>query len=94
MASHLIGKENADPKGVSMSHITTDICIIGAGSAGLSPAAGAVQMGASVVLFEAGDMGGDCLNTAVSHPSHCLLPPKLPKLVQETHRWALQVRWL
>ena len=31
-------------------HITTDICVIGAGSGGLSVAAGAVQMGASVVL--------------------------------------------
>lgn len=42
--------------------ITTDLCIIGAGSGGLSLAAGAVQMGARVVLVEAGEMGGDCLN--------------------------------
>ncbi|MDX2221537.1 MAG: FAD-dependent oxidoreductase [Rhodospirillaceae bacterium] len=40
-----------------------DLCVIGAGSAGLSVAAGAVQMGASVVLVEQGRMGGDCLNT-------------------------------
>ena len=39
-----------------------DLCVIGAGSGGLSVAAGAVQMGASVVLVEAGEMGGDCLN--------------------------------
>ena len=39
-----------------------DFCIIGAGSGGLSFAAGAVQMGASVVLLEAKKMGGDCLN--------------------------------
>ena len=39
-----------------------DFCVIGAGSAGLSFAAGAVQMGASVVLLESGKMGGDCLN--------------------------------
>ncbi len=45
-----------------MPMITADICIIGGGSAGLSLAAGAVQMGASVVLFEAAEMGGDCLN--------------------------------
>jgi pyruvate/2-oxoglutarate dehydrogenase complex dihydrolipoamide dehydrogenase (E3) component len=44
------------------SEIETDLCIIGAGSGGLSVAAGAVQMGASVVLIEAGRMGGDCLN--------------------------------
>ncbi|WP_392663789.1 dihydrolipoyl dehydrogenase family protein [Amaricoccus sp. B4] len=39
-----------------------DLCVIGAGSGGLSVAAGAAQMGASVVLIEAGEMGGDCLN--------------------------------
>jgi len=42
--------------------ITTDLCIIGAGSGGLSVAAGAAQMGARVVLIEAHKMGGDCLN--------------------------------
>lgn len=39
-----------------------DLCIIGAGAAGLSIAAGAAQLGRSVVLYEAGKMGGDCLN--------------------------------
>ena len=34
--------------------IHTDICVIGAGAAGLSVAAGAVQIGARVVLIEAG----------------------------------------
>ncbi|HXV26090.1 MAG TPA: FAD-dependent oxidoreductase [Alphaproteobacteria bacterium] len=42
--------------------IDADLCIIGAGSAGLSVAAGAVQMGARTVLIERGLMGGDCLN--------------------------------
>jgi pyruvate/2-oxoglutarate dehydrogenase complex dihydrolipoamide dehydrogenase (E3) component len=42
--------------------IKTDLCVIGGGSGGLSVAAGAVQMGASVVLVEGGKMGGDCLN--------------------------------
>ena len=45
-----------------MNRIKTDICIIGGGSGGLSIAAGAVQMGAKVVLIEGGKMGGDCLN--------------------------------
>ena len=39
-----------------------DLCIIGAGSGGLTVAAGAAQMGAKVVLIEKGEMGGDCLN--------------------------------
>lgn len=42
--------------------LNVDICVIGAGSGGLSVAAGAVQMGASVALIERGEMGGDCLN--------------------------------
>lgn len=39
-----------------------DLCVIGAGSGGLSVAAGAAQLGASVVLIEGAKMGGDCLN--------------------------------
>ena len=46
-----------------MQKVTADIAIIGAGSGGLSVAAGASQLGLRVVLFEAGEMGGDCLNT-------------------------------
>ncbi len=42
--------------------IKADLAIIGAGSGGLSVAAGAAQMGAKVVLIEKGKMGGDCLN--------------------------------
>lgn len=42
--------------------LDVDICVIGAGSGGLSVAAGAVQLGQSVVLIERGHMGGDCLN--------------------------------
>ena len=42
--------------------IETDLLVIGAGSGGLSVAAGAAQMGADVTLVEGGEMGGDCLN--------------------------------
>ncbi len=45
-----------------MERIKTDLCVIGGGSGGLSVAAGAVQMGAKVVLLEGHKMGGDCLN--------------------------------
>lgn len=55
-----------------METIKTDLLIIGAGSGGLSTAAGAVQMGADVVLLEAGEMGGDCLNHGCV-PSKALL---------------------
>ena len=42
--------------------IDADIVVIGAGSGGLSVASGAAQLGLKVVLFEQGEMGGDCLN--------------------------------
>lgn len=52
--------------------IKADICVIGAGSGGLSVAAGAAQMGARTVLVERDEMGGDCLNTGCV-PSKALL---------------------
>ncbi|QUS56475.1 dihydrolipoyl dehydrogenase family protein [Pseudovibrio brasiliensis] len=42
--------------------LTPDICVIGAGSGGLSVAAAAAAFGVDVVLIEKGKMGGDCLN--------------------------------
>ena len=57
---------------LGMKQIFTDICVLGGGSGGLSVAAGAVQMGAKVVLVEAGLMGGDCLNYGCV-PSKALL---------------------
>jgi pyruvate/2-oxoglutarate dehydrogenase complex dihydrolipoamide dehydrogenase (E3) component len=45
-----------------MTTLTPDVCIVGAGSAGLVAAAGAAQLGLDVVLIERGLMGGDCLN--------------------------------
>lgn len=45
-----------------VSTIKADVCILGAGSGGLSVASGAAQLGRKVVLIERGKMGGDCLN--------------------------------
>ena len=42
--------------------LDVDLCVIGAGSGGLSVAAAAVAFGQRVVLIEKGKMGGDCLN--------------------------------
>ncbi len=47
---------------MSKTKYNVDLCIIGAGAGGLSIAAGAAQLGRSVVLYEAEAMGGDCLN--------------------------------
>lgn len=52
--------------------IHVDLCIIGAGSGGLSVASGAAQLGLDVALIEKAEMGGDCLNTGCV-PSKALL---------------------
>lgn len=52
--------------------LTPDICVIGAGSGGLSVAAAAAAFGVDVVLIEKGLMGGDCLNYGCV-PSKALL---------------------
>lgn len=53
-------------------NLEVDVCVIGAGSGGLSVAAGAAQMGARVALVEKHKMGGDCLNYGCV-PSKALL---------------------
>lgn len=64
MQQHNDGNVSDPAKGVSSGTETlkTDICVIGAGSGGLSVAAAAAAFGRKVVLIEKGKMGGDCLN--------------------------------
>ncbi len=52
--------------------LTPDLCVIGAGSGGLSVAAAAAAMSVPVVLIEKHQMGGDCLNTGCV-PSKALI---------------------
>ena len=52
--------------------LKADLVVIGGGSAGLSAAAGAAMLDLKVVLFEKGEMGGDCLNYGCV-PSKALL---------------------
>jgi len=54
------------------SERAVDLCIIGAGSAGLSVAATAALLGVRTVLIERDRMGGECLNTGCI-PSKSLL---------------------
>ena len=56
----------------STEPLQVDICVIGAGPAGLPVAAGCAQLGARTVLIERGTMGGDCLNTGCV-PSKAML---------------------
>ncbi len=70
--------------------ISADICVIGAGSAGLSVAAGAVQMGARTVLIEAARMGGDCLNTGCVPSKALLAAAKAAANIRHAGRFGLQ----
>lgn len=70
--------------------IDCDICIIGAGSAGLSIAAGAAQMGARTVLIEADRMGGDCLNTGCVPSKSLLTAAKAAKAVRGASRFGVE----
>ncbi len=70
--------------------IQTDICIIGAGSGGLSVAAGASQMGADVVLIEKSEMGGDCLNTGCVPSKALLAAAHVAQNMRESDRFGVK----
>jgi pyruvate/2-oxoglutarate dehydrogenase complex dihydrolipoamide dehydrogenase (E3) component len=69
--------------------LSTDICIIGGGSAGLAVAAGASQMGADVVLIEGRKMGGDCLNYGCVPSKSLLAAGKAAKLAERAARFGV-----
>jgi pyruvate/2-oxoglutarate dehydrogenase complex dihydrolipoamide dehydrogenase (E3) component len=64
--------------------LTPDLCIIGAGSGGLSIAAGAAQMGAEIVLIERGLMGGDCLNFGCVPSKSLLAAARLAEIMRRS----------
>ena len=72
-----------------MTILTPDLCIIGAGSGGLSLAAGAVQMGARVVLIEGGQMGGDCLNFGCVPSKAMLAAAKVAHIARTAERFGV-----
>lgn len=71
--------------------IETDICVIGAGSGGLSVAAGASQMGARVVLIEKGLMGGDCLNYGCVPSKALIAAGEAARAIREAGRFGIRV---
>ena len=71
--------------------LKADLCIIGAGSAGLSVAAGAAQLGANVVLIEAAKMGGDCLNTGCVPSKSLLAAAKVAKVARAPGKFGVSL---
>lgn len=69
--------------------VKADICVIGAGAAGLSVAAGAAQMGARTVLIEQHRMGGDCLNTGCVPSKSLLACAKVAHTIREAERFGI-----
>ncbi|HEX6143557.1 MAG TPA: FAD-dependent oxidoreductase [Geminicoccaceae bacterium] len=72
------------------STIEADLCVIGAGAAGLSVAAGASQMGAKTVLIERSErMGGDCLNVGCVPSKALLAAAHAAQVVREAGRFGV-----
>lgn len=69
--------------------LNVDICVIGAGSGGLTVAAGAAQMGATTVLIEKGRMGGDCLNFGCVPSKALLAAGRAAEAVRESARFGI-----
>ncbi|MEO1264740.1 MAG: FAD-dependent oxidoreductase [Pseudomonadota bacterium] len=69
--------------------ITTDICVIGAGSGGLSVAAAAAAFGVGVVLIEKHKMGGDCLNYGCVPSKALLAAGKRAKLMRSSSAFGI-----
>ncbi len=67
-----------------MQTLKTDICVIGAGSGGLSVAAAVAAFGVPVVLLEDKKMGGDCLNTGCVPSKALLAAAKKAHLAEES----------
>src|SRR6266487_3627910 len=66
-----------------------DICVIGAGSGGLSVAAAAAAFGVSVVLVEKGKMGGECLNTGCVPSKSLIAAAKHARAVAEARAFGV-----
>jgi pyruvate/2-oxoglutarate dehydrogenase complex dihydrolipoamide dehydrogenase (E3) component len=73
-----------------MRNLAVDLCVVGAGSAGLSAASIAAQLGARVVLIERGEMGGECLNTGCVPCKAMLAPAKSAHAVRASAPFGIE----
>src|SRR5438552_5175140 len=66
-----------------------DLCVIGAGSAGLAVAAGFAQFGLSAVMIERDRMGGECLNTGCVPSKALLAAGKTAQIVRDAKSFGI-----
>jgi pyruvate/2-oxoglutarate dehydrogenase complex dihydrolipoamide dehydrogenase (E3) component len=66
-----------------------DICVIGAGAAGLTTAAITAQLGARTVLIERAEIGGECLNTGCVPSKALLAAAKAAHAVRTARRFGV-----
>ncbi len=72
-----------------MKGLEVDLCVVGAGSAGLSAASVAAQLGRRVVLIERGEMGGECLNNGCVPSKALLAAAKAAHAVRDSARFGI-----
>lgn len=76
-----------------MDTLEADVCVIGAGSGGLSVAAGASMMGAKAVLFEGHKMGGDCLNFGCVPSKAMIAAGEVAETVRRGEAFGMRKLW-
>ncbi|MEM1409557.1 MAG: FAD-dependent oxidoreductase, partial [Pseudomonadota bacterium] len=69
--------------------IKADLCVIGAGSAGLTAAGGAGGMGRKTILIEGDKMGGDCLNYGCVPSKALLASAKVAETMRQADRYGM-----
>src|SRR5688500_5837339 len=75
---------------VELSEILTpDICVIGAGSTGLTLSAAAAAFCVSVELIEKARMGGDCLNTGCVPSKALIAAARRIQAIREASRFGI-----
>src|SRR4030088_2889798 len=75
-----------------VERLRPDICVIGAGSGGLSVAAAAAAFGVPVVLVEKGKMGGECLNTGCVPSKSLIAAGKRARAVAEARAFGVSAQ--
>jgi pyruvate/2-oxoglutarate dehydrogenase complex dihydrolipoamide dehydrogenase (E3) component len=69
---------------------TPDLCVVGAGAGGLSVAAGAAALGASVALVEKAAMGGECLNSGCVPSKALIAAARAAQTMREAGRFGVR----